>query len=310
MLAISTISAALIIACLASNFSISVAVGASLARCVTDDDCVPQLQCLATTDLVALNQCTDQDPYCVCVPRDSLIKLFCDQTQDTCSKDETCIPIPDSLIEQIQPAFALAQIQLCMDTSQAKFVQNVSTCQDDSQCPDGGECVQVSDASSFCASSLRTEELLPELSPEISPEQFPEASEPGEPGTVESSFESPFESEQPDEAVCIAAKSLSHMNREQLLYAKHYRARVLCDRQGSCATPGHMVLYKDRPMMMSSYCSQVPCRFDIMPVNSPKYQRKLRIPSATGDLTFLAFAARHGTKTEETLLRTATRIGL
>ncbi|PXF41900.1 hypothetical protein BWQ96_08352 [Gracilariopsis chorda] len=112
------------------------------------------------------------------------------------------------------------------------------------------------------------------------------------------------------ESSCIAVQHLQHVPSEQLLFSTHVRARVLCDRHQNCATPGHVVQFDGRPMMMKSYCTLVTCKPSVRLVNSPKYERRARIPSRSSRLVFTALAARFESDIEEKLLSIAVRIGL
>lgn len=109
---------------------------------------------------------------------------------------------------------------------------------------------------------------------------------------------------------CIAVDLLRHLNRHELVYKNHRMMKALCDDAGSCATPGHMVLYGGRGMMMSSYCRVVKCVERHMLVNSPAYGRAVRVNTLSKGLVFTAFAARYGTRAEEGLMSAAIRIGL
>ncbi|PXF43210.1 hypothetical protein BWQ96_07039 [Gracilariopsis chorda] len=166
-------------------------------------------------------------------------------------------------------------------------------CSRSSDCEDGEICVDSSNTSSqpFCFSkkaAAKDDELTPVDGP-TAPNASPAAQ---------------------TSDVCIAARSLAHLSQRDLVYARHRVARVLCDSSGSCATPGHIVLFHGVPMMMTSYCEAVSCVAKIMHVNSPRYTRAVRVPSLTDGLQFTAFAARYQTTTEEHLLATAIRLGL
>lgn len=115
-----------------------------------------------------------------------------------------------------------------------------------------------------------------------------------------------------DEEICIDARAISELRPEELVFEKHVLARVLCDANGSCATPGHMVKFGGRVMRMSSYCevSGGHCREARMLVNSPRYRRGLSFASRTEGLSFTAFAARYGTRVEEMMLAFAMRLGM
>lgn len=111
--------------------------------------------------------------------------------------------------------------------------------------------------------------------------------------------------------VCIDANALRHLPERQLVYEKHKWGRVLCDEKESCATPGHMVVFRSEAMMMSSYCERfAKCERRWMLVNSARMKRQLRIASLTADLQYTVFAARFETRLEERLLRSVVHIGL
>ena len=109
---------------------------------------------------------------------------------------------------------------------------------------------------------------------------------------------------------CIAVKHLPDLVGRQLVYAKDMERPVLCDRSGSCATTGHMVVWKGNAMMMRSYCELVGCEERVMWVNSPTWGPAVRVESSTDDLEFTAFAARWGSSMEESALRVVLRAGL
>lgn len=111
-------------------------------------------------------------------------------------------------------------------------------------------------------------------------------------------------------AICVDANALAHLPRHRLRYLNHMMAPVLCDASGSCATPGHMVIFRETAMMMHSYCALVPCSTRTILVNSPRYSRAVRLSTRTHALYFTAFAARYVTHTEENMFALAVRIGL
>lgn len=119
------------------------------------------------------------------------------------------------------------------------------------------------------------------------------------------------EREDLEEYVCVDARTLEHLPRMELVYEEHRKARVLCDGQGACATPGHVVRFHGKAMMMKSYCAEVgDCVKRVMLVNSPRYRRALRVQTRTEGLDFTAFAARFETRAEEQVLATAVHMGL
>ena len=109
--------------------------------------------------------------------------------------------------------------------------------------------------------------------------------------------------------LCVDAEALTNAD-VQMVYRKHFYAKVLCDSERSCATAAHMVVWRGVAMMMRSYCQQVQCEETALHVNSPRYKKKVRIQSRTEGLQFTAFAARYGTKAEELAIGVAVRLGL
>lgn len=112
--------------------------------------------------------------------------------------------------------------------------------------------------------------------------------------------------------ICIASVHLQDVARDSLVFERHVPARVLCDEFGSCATAGHMVLFRNTAMTMSTYCEIIHngCTVQQMTVNSPVFQKRLRIPSRTKSLYFTAFAAAYKSRIEEHVLKTLIHIGL
>lgn len=123
-----------------------------------------------------------------------------------------------------------------------------------------------------------------------------------------------FSLPQPLIDICIASKHLKSMTNALLVYKKDRVAFVLCDKNGSCATPNHIVAYKNRLMMMITYCNMYkPARICISQralVNSPKYRRGVLIDSQTPNLHFTAHAAKFGTLFEEKFLSTLALFGV
>lgn len=114
------------------------------------------------------------------------------------------------------------------------------------------------------------------------------------------------------ECACVAVDALAHLPHDGLVFRAHRRASVLCDAYGSCATPGHIVVYRDAPMSMATYCARedVSCRRRVKLVNSPRMKRGVRISSFSAHLQFTALAAAGQTQLEETFLTLAVSLGL
>lgn len=127
------------------------------------------------------------------------------------------------------------------------------------------------------------------------------------PGASSSPTPSSPAAEAAAEPVCVDARLLEHLPASQRVLAEDAWARVLCDAGGSCATAGHMVVFRGAAVMMRTYCAAAGCAARRMRVNSPRFARGLRVASRTNGLEFTAFAARFGTRAEEVLLRAAVR---
>lgn len=114
------------------------------------------------------------------------------------------------------------------------------------------------------------------------------------------------------ECVCIAIASLTHLRASELVFAAHRRAAVLCDSHGNCATPGHIVVFRNVPMAMATYCARpdAACVRTVRLVNSPRMKLGLRIPSFRDGLHFTALAAARETALEEALLKLAVSVGV
>ncbi|PXF40267.1 hypothetical protein BWQ96_10029 [Gracilariopsis chorda] len=294
------------------------AAGGNLAPCRSDSNCAGERSCRAfALDLSSIStifqsaqsedlenpdsgtvlailqsitqSCRDED-YCLCVPTDEDL-IGCSSDSD-CSDGEECLA------------------DNCVADSQLEAAKEPKSCSSDSDCtvPD-----------TICAKL--TAGLLDSLAETFGFEdngfclaRFKESSTSGKPGSSSTTTDGGNDNNDDDDddsEICIAVKSLRHLQPHQLVYRKHMTARVLCDTHGSCATAGHMVRFRGRAMMMKSYCELVGnCERSITLVNSPRYTRALQIPSDSPDLTFTAFAARYATTAEEHVLRTAVHIGL
>lgn len=154
-------------------------------------------------------------------------------------------------------------------------------------------------------------------SPGVSPEDDLNTPVPGDDDPVESPevaatpAASPSPSVTPVPFICVDARLLEGMKKEELVFEEHAVTTVLCDKMGSCATPGHIVVWNDTSMMMRSYCALAGgCEEVQMEVNSPRWRRQLRVATKTSGLEFTAFAAKYATRGEEMALTTLVRVGL
>lgn len=123
--------------------------------------------------------------------------------------------------------------------------------------------------------------------------------------------ESPEAKPTDEPAPCIDVKLLKNYRQSDLVYRKHLRSAVLCDEHGSCATPGHMVVYDNTPMSMKSYCAKhARCSKRTAWVNNPRMMKTgIRVWSETTGLEMTVFSARYESWAEETILRQIIRLG-
>lgn len=111
--------------------------------------------------------------------------------------------------------------------------------------------------------------------------------------------------------VCIATHALEGVDKKHLIYTEHQRAAVLCDEHDNCATPGHIIMFREKSMMMQTYCStsEIQCRRTVMYVNSVRMMRGLRISSKSSNFQYTTFAARYETWIEEKIISFFMRLG-
>lgn len=114
------------------------------------------------------------------------------------------------------------------------------------------------------------------------------------------------ETPEPTTAVCVAVEELEGV---QKVFEQDYHAWVLCDTTGSCATPGHMVMWNGAGMMMKSYCGIVGCERKVMAVNSPRWGAGA-ISAKTKGLAYTSFAARWESRAEERVLAAVVRLAV
>lgn len=55
----------------------------------------------------------------------------------------------------------------------------------------------------------------------------------------------------------MGVELLKMLDVSELVFAQNRCASVLCDGNGSCAMPGHMIVYNGVPMSMLMYCNGV-----------------------------------------------------
>lgn len=183
------------------------------------------------------------------------------------------------------------------------LISNGRTCKTSSECHLGYRCAESSIFSDGICVSCQADSLIVDFVDDgkefcgenPSPVQTPMPEETDNPVMPSPSDETP---------PCIAVDALRQFNRHELVFSEHIHATVMCDGHGSCATPGHIIMHKGKPMMMKTYCGlmEIECRYRVKFVNSPRMKMGIRIPSMSDDFVYTAFAARHETMMEEYVL--------
>lgn len=264
--------------------------GASFEPCIPEVGCAPNRTCIAITveSLAKLGSVISEQTfvpiicrgseYCVCLPE----RIITCPDDSVCEKGEECLFDGIGICVAKQQKEALMDIQMCSSTSDCRVSQECSG-------------AKIPGVGSVCLAGRPKPEAVDTNSSNSSAVGSPMAS-------VSNSSSAT--------GVCIGVKSIRHLSSKQLLYEKHLLAHVLCDGFESCATPGHIVTYKGRSMMMKTYCETAGCEATRMLVNSPKYRRGLNIRSETPGLWFTVHAARYESKLEEHVLRAAIGVGL
>eukprot|EP00178_Gracilaria_changii_P015845 TRINITY_DN444_c8_g1_i1.p1 TRINITY_DN444_c8_g1~~TRINITY_DN444_c8_g1_i1.p1 ORF type:complete len:468 (-),score=28.44 TRINITY_DN444_c8_g1_i1:289-1692(-) len=195
--------------------------------------------------------------------------------------------------------------------------EELQECRQSRDCVNGEVCVRVTDrrdSPTICVSQLHASQS-DQLTVADEGANLPSASaddgadlssaSPTNATTSKPSLEQAEESE-----VCIDARALLSFDKQDLLYPTHRMATTLCDQFESCATPGHIVLFKGKPMMMKSYCRRTLCTKRVMLVNSPKYRKGILVHSNSVELKFTPFAARYETLVEEISISWFVRLGM
>lgn len=284
--------------------------------CESADECESNF-CADATD--QLRPCTGS-PGCLCLPKkDERVKKF---SFEQCVSNTECAGL--RVCADFDPAklCALTDLEPDQNCVCVPIIPNQQFCSCISDnCVEGDICVGNSQLSAgkpqqgSCTSSkhsgLSRLDCTPRLPLALSELPSPQPS--SQPETVDSTLQPttpPSPSPSATLQVCIDATALTHLQPHQLLYKLHPHATVLCDQFGSCATPGHIVRYKRSTMMMKTSCRIKGCTQHTVRVNSPRYARGIRVESKTSGLQFTAFAARHETRAEESIMALAVRLGL
>lgn len=209
-------------------------------------------------------------------------------------------------------------------------------CESSTQCEDGEICAVIKDTvvyhpacrsrAGVMADAFQLYEEVVEVVelPSVEPDEEDEVDvSPVESDSTAPSVIAPSASREPDdldddndeEGVCIDAQLLAHLHPHELIYAQARPARVLCDAHGTCATPGHVVLYNAVGMLMRTYCARhasphARCVWRRRLVNSPRMRVGLRVASRSPRLQFSALAARFETDFEEMVLARLVHAGV
>lgn len=235
-------------------------------------------------------------------------------SSEPCSPSHSC-KSPRKCVDQRTSAITGIQVA-CLVDSGACRCQPTQDCHSSSDCERGERCLKI-DHHNVC-SSCKTPEVgvpiddAPENCETTTTSQTPSVTslmmptEEPELSTGPSTYP-----EELGERVCISIDALKDFKMDELVFPDHRRAAVLCDASQNCATPGHIITYKNQPMMMSKYCETfVSCTRHIKYVNSPRMQFGLRIASNSEQLKYTALASTYETKLEEQIIKILILLGV
>lgn len=255
-------------------------------------------------------------------------------TLDDCKKPEDCIGARTCY--QAPPASGIRCPDIAFVGCRC-YPLRPATCQDSTECDSGEVCaVEAETKSAICMSQSAADnpnlvfdsDSASDDDSSVSDDngEAPNGSDETSPSTVSGGADqipsqtvspidqipSPTASPTPssDGDICIDARMLHHLSRDELVFPKDLWARVLCDPEDNCATPGHIVVHQERGMMMATYCQKVSCVKRTLLVNSPRYRTRRRVASNSQQLQFTGFAARYSSRIEESVLAMAVRMGM
>lgn len=243
------------------------------------DACMKSVDCKGNQKCVAI------------MPKNEEFKISCEEgMKDQKEREKRCLCIPQDLRELFK-------------------------CEGEDKCGEGQGCGfrnkpngEIVMKQPFCVSNEMNFECYRQVTAGLSLEGK---------GPEESAEGSPEVSETPQndgtggngEGVCIGTKHLGEFNQDELVFDEHQMANVLCDNAGSCATPGHIVIWEGQGIMMKTYCNIVGgCTREKMTVNSPKWKAGRRIKSDSEGLSFSVYAARYESNVEESVLKSVVRM--
>lgn len=291
--------------------------GYSFSPCEVEDDCNGERVCVDPKGIGngRVSECTNCSYTCMCLQTATAYCSNCHECElyskdDINSTRETCASNPG------------APIGLCVSKNLIK----------DGILVEFG-CNDFPDAS-FIPYLNPTPFFTPHFTPYFTPEfqgpcmvvknndteDEPEENDTNESDPVDDAIEPGYESGISDGKSCIETRMLlneSGLSVSSLVYTQDRRASILCDNFGTCTTPGHMIVYKSRPMTMRTYCSLSQdvlsthsCTNQVRFVNSPKFTPRSRFKSRTPQLLLTPFAATFETNLESAFLQIAIKLGL
>lgn len=278
--------------------------------CLNDDDCMQDIP-RKCQHRVSNKPCRGRE-MCNCVVDSGHNDLDSCSDSTDCSFGEACVTVVDLLVPA-QPQ-CISRKLLELDFFKRVYVEVAGNSTQPISSP--------SPSSSPSSSPTKSSSLSPSTSP--SPSLSESSAQSSHSAIASPSVTSPVDETSPggetavspsltmetESEVCVDVDALSHLRPSELVYNRPRRAIVLCDKFGSCATPGHVIMWQESAMLMHTYCkSHTRCVRAIKYVNSPRLKRLVRIPSHTKGLLYTPLAARFVSRLEESLLRGLIRFG-
>ena len=324
------------------TFSPSSRNGLNGDTCLSDSDCVQPRVCILPSDRQNNAPCTPNRGSCICIPT-TFKDIRCNpQFGDRdCTPGERCadstlgnaVCISANLIDQDKAAnvtgpegegftgeTCLSHLgcraprlcfvdktgprEVCAEQGEGEVNRpegcrciplRLSACERNDQCVDGEKC------SRNVCTAQQISDFPPLLLQSLQQGKGNESVVVDSDGDIQNSIS--------NGGVCIAVHHLRDAGIDELVFEEHKLAKVLCDHNGSCATPGHIVVWHALPMMMANYCESVGCTNKVVLVNSPRWRFGRRVQSHTDHLMFSALAARYETRAEEQVMKLAIRVG-
>lgn len=293
--------------------------------CLRDNDCMQDIP-RKCEHRVSKRPCRGREMCNCVVDSGGTDPDSCNDSMD-CSSGEACVTVVDLLIPA-QPQ-CISRKFLELDYFKRVYVEvvgnNTQPISSPSTLPSGSSSLSPVSSPSPTPKRVSDEGVGSSTQPTSSPSTSPSGSSslspvfslsptPSKPSAQLSSdgetAPSPTMTMEAESEVCVEVGALSHLRPSELVYNRPRRAVVLCDKFGSCATPGHVIMWQGSAMLMHTYCkSHTECVRAIKHVNSPRMKRLVRIPSHTKGLLYTPLAARFVSRLEESLLRGLIRFG-